>query len=93
MAITPKECNPELQFLHSACCLILINICVKFHENISNGYRVMEQTRFRDRQTDYGNQWQKQYASLTFQARGSGGIRRLDQFLSNNFVTQFSNVF
>ena len=37
-AITPKECNPELRFLHSAHRHILLNICMKFHENISNGF-------------------------------------------------------
>ena len=31
--------------------LILLNIFVKFHENISNGFRVTERTRFCDRQT------------------------------------------
>ena len=36
-AITRKECNPELWFLCSAHRLILLNICLKFHENISNG--------------------------------------------------------
>ena len=39
-AITPEECNPELQFLHSAHCLILLNMFVKFHENISNGFEL-----------------------------------------------------
>ena len=29
--------------------LILLNICMKFHENISNGFRVTERTRFCDR--------------------------------------------
>ena len=29
-----KECNPELRFLRSARHLILLNICVKFHEII-----------------------------------------------------------
>ena len=32
-----KECNPELRFLLFARRLILLNICMKFHENISNG--------------------------------------------------------
>ena len=32
--------------------LMLLYICVKFHENISNGFGVTEQTRFCDRQTD-----------------------------------------
>ena len=44
-AITPKKCNPELRSLRSAHRLILLNICVKLHENISNGFHVTEQTR------------------------------------------------
>ena len=44
-AITPKVCNPELWFLCSARCLIVLNICVKFHENILNGFEVTERTR------------------------------------------------
>ena len=39
-AITPNVCNPELRFLCSACRLIVLNICVKFHENIFNGFEV-----------------------------------------------------
>ena len=46
-----KECNSDLWFLRSAHRLILLNICVKFHENISNGFLVIGQTRFCDRQT------------------------------------------
>ena len=42
-AITPTIRNPELRFFH---------ICVKFHENTSNGFLVTERTRFCDRQTD-----------------------------------------
>ena len=44
-AITPKVGKPELRFLCSACCLIVFNICEKFHENISSGFKVMERTR------------------------------------------------
>ena len=44
-AITPKVCNPELWLPCSACCLIVLNICVKFHENILNGFEVTERTR------------------------------------------------
>ena len=51
-AITPKIHNPELRFLRSARCLMLLYICAKFHENISNGFWVTERTRFCDRQTD-----------------------------------------
>ena len=43
-AITPKVGNSELQFMSSARCLIMLYICVKFHKNITNGIRVMEQT-------------------------------------------------
>ena len=55
-AITPKVGKPVLQFMCSACRLIVLYICVKFGENISDGIRVMEQTRMKealmDRQTD-----------------------------------------
>ena len=35
--IAPRKCNPELRFLRSARRLIVSNIYVKFHGNISNG--------------------------------------------------------
>ena len=44
-AIHRKVCNPELRFLCSARRLIMLNICVKFHENILNGFEVTERTR------------------------------------------------
>ena len=44
-AITPKVCNPELRFLRSAGLLMVLNICVKFRENILNYYEVTERTR------------------------------------------------
>ena len=43
-AITPKVGNPQLRFLRSACHLIMLNICVKFHENILNDFEVTERT-------------------------------------------------
>ena len=43
-AITQKICNPELRFLCSARCLMLVNIPVKFHRDILNGFRVTERT-------------------------------------------------
>ena len=51
-AITPKIHNPELRFLRSAHRLMLLYICVKFHEYISNSFGVIELTRFCGRQTD-----------------------------------------
>ena len=44
-AITPKVCNPELRFLRSACYLVMLNIFMKFHENILKGFEVTERTR------------------------------------------------
>ena len=29
----------------SACCLMVFNVCMKFHENMSSGFKVMERTR------------------------------------------------
>ena len=38
--ITPKAGKPELPFMRSACCLMVFNICVKFLENMSSGFKV-----------------------------------------------------
>ena len=43
-AITPKVGKPELWFLCSSRRLMVFNVCVKFHENMSSGFKVMEQT-------------------------------------------------
>ena len=46
-AITPKVGKPELRFvcfMCSACRLMVFNVYVKFHENMSNNFKVMEQT-------------------------------------------------
>ena len=39
----------DLMFMCSACCLLVLYICVKFRENITNGIRVLERTRARGR--------------------------------------------
>ena len=44
-AITQKVDKPELRFMCSASRLMVFNVCVKFHENISSGFKVMERTR------------------------------------------------
>ena len=44
-AITPKVDKPELRFMCSACRLMVFNVLVKFHENMSSGLKVMERTR------------------------------------------------
>ena len=44
-AITPKVRKPELRFLCSTRQLLMLNICVNFHENILNGFEVTEWTR------------------------------------------------
>ena len=42
-AISLKIGKPELRFMCSACRLIMFNICVKFHENMSSNFKLMEQ--------------------------------------------------
>ena len=44
-AITPKIGKPELRFLCSARRLMVFNVSVKFIENMSSGFKVMERTR------------------------------------------------
>ena len=44
-SITPKVCNPELRCLRSARRLMVLNICVKFHENILHDFEVKERTQ------------------------------------------------
>ena len=43
-AITPKVGKPELRFMCSACCHIVIYICEKFRENILNGFQLSQRT-------------------------------------------------
>ena len=43
-AITPKVGKPELRFICCACRLMVFNVCVKFHENMSSGFKVVERT-------------------------------------------------
>ena len=55
----------------SACRLVVFNICVKFHENMSSGFKVMEQTQ--KLLTHKGQKLQKQenqsYSSCVLHAR------------------------
>ena len=44
-AITQKGRKPELLFLCSARRLMVFKVCVKFHDNMSSGFKVMERTR------------------------------------------------
>ena len=44
-AITPKVGTPELWFMFSGHRLMVFNVCLKFHENMSSGFKVMESTR------------------------------------------------
>ena len=36
--ITPKVGKPELHFMCSARCLMVLNVTMKFHENMSIGF-------------------------------------------------------
>ena len=44
-AIIPKVGKLELRFMFSACHLMVFNICVKFHENMSSVFKDMDRTR------------------------------------------------
>ena len=44
-AITPKVGKLEVRFMCSARRLMVFNICVKFHENMSSGFKVIKRTR------------------------------------------------
>ena len=44
-AITPKVGKPELRFMSSARCLMVFDVCVKFHENMSSRFKVMKRTQ------------------------------------------------
>ena len=46
-AITQKALLQELQFMNSACHLILVDICMKIHEDSLTTFQVVERTRFR----------------------------------------------
>ena len=46
-AITQKALMQELQFLNSACPLILDDICMKIHEDSLKAFQVVERTQLR----------------------------------------------
>ena len=50
--ITPKVGKPELRFMCSAHHLLVLYICVKFLENISDSIRVMVWTQMMEALTD-----------------------------------------
>ena len=43
-SITPKGCNPELQFMCSTCTsgILVLNLCVKYNKNISQFLSLMK---------------------------------------------------
>ena len=63
--ITKQIYIQELWFLRSAHRLMLVNISMKLHEDILNGFKVTERARFCDGQTDRldSRRWLKQYVS------------------------------
>ena len=68
-AITPKVGKPELWFMCSACCLIVLYICVKFNENISDTFQLRAQTGVHDRngyvQSSRGNNFKSRQTRVT----------------------------
>ena len=66
--ITPKISKAELWwFLCMTRRLNVLNKCMKFRWNISEGFQVIEQTWFCDGQIDRRMQGEKQYVSWPFQ--------------------------
>ena len=53
--ITTKLYRKELRFLCSACRLMMLYISMKFHDNILNGFQVIEWTRNNHSQIAKGN--------------------------------------
>ena len=47
--ITLKVCKAELWFLCMTRCLNVLYNCMKFHQNIFNGYQIIERIRFCDK--------------------------------------------
>ena len=43
-AITPKVGKPELWFMCSTRHLMVFNVCVTFHENMSSSFKLMKRT-------------------------------------------------
>ena len=56
----------ELWFLHSACPLMLVDICMKFHDASLYGLKVIERTRWRQ---DFEGQSSKGNSSKNINAR------------------------
>ena len=44
-AMTLEVGKSELRFMCSTCRLMALNVCVKFHENISSSFKVMKRTQ------------------------------------------------
>ena len=57
-AITQKALMQELQFLKSACHLILVDICMKIHEDNLKTFQVVERTRLRRNLVMVGVPWE-----------------------------------
>ena len=78
-AITLKVGKQELRFICFACNLMVFNICVKFHENMSSGLKVMERTQklSTDRQTHTRTQKRGKLYTIALHTSYAGGITRV----------------
>ena len=83
-AITPKVEKSELRFMCSARRLMVFNVCVKFHENVSGGFKVMERTQklLTDTHTHTNTEKrQKHYTPMAyFVCRGYNNCPQLSQY-------------
>ena len=72
--MTQKVEKPELRFMCSAHRLMVFNVCVKFHENMSSGFKVMEWTRKLLTDTDTHTQRKNENIIPPWHTSYAGGI-------------------
>ena len=83
-----KSRKLELWFLSSARLLMVFNVCVKFHENMSSGFKVMELTQKLLRHTHTRTHTEKTKTLYPHGIRArhtsyAGGIKKISLFTSS----------
>ena len=76
-AITLRVGKQESRSMCSACHLMVFNICVKIHETMSSGFKVMEWTQKLSTDTHTCTQKTKTTYSIALHTSYAGGITRL----------------
>ena len=75
----------DLWFLWSARCLMMLYISMKFQKNILNGFQIIKQTRFCDRQTDGWMDRQQRQKRMCPSVQGGGTLNiKIHVFINVN---------